>query len=235
MTQLLVSVRDLAEAKLAQQAGVDLIDIKEPQAGSLGAADVDDILDVLDEISDSTQVSVALGELCELTLADRQVGIFAALKEEEHLQFAKLGLAYVKEIPEWKTHWNDFMMLLPEQTGRVAVAYADWEKAASIPPVEVLQFAVDHRCTGYLIDTYEKDGSTSLDYMDEDLIEAIINKTREFEITSVLAGSLSEGTLQRALDLAPDYVAVRGAACEQDRTSGVSLEKMKSLMEQVHN
>ncbi|MEX0712176.1 MAG: (5-formylfuran-3-yl)methyl phosphate synthase, partial [Pirellulales bacterium] len=39
MTKLLVSVRSLAEARLALAAGVDLIDLKEPARGSLGALD----------------------------------------------------------------------------------------------------------------------------------------------------------------------------------------------------
>ncbi len=39
MTRLLVSVRDPDEAQIAAQSGVDLIDVKEPIRGSLGAAD----------------------------------------------------------------------------------------------------------------------------------------------------------------------------------------------------
>ena len=40
MTGLLVSVRDSSEAQAALKGGVDLIDIKEPRAGALGAASV---------------------------------------------------------------------------------------------------------------------------------------------------------------------------------------------------
>ena len=39
MTQLLVSVRDAAEALFAVAAGADLIDVKEPSRGPLGAPD----------------------------------------------------------------------------------------------------------------------------------------------------------------------------------------------------
>ncbi len=39
MTRLLVSVRSAAEAEIALSAGADLIDVKEPSRGSLGAAD----------------------------------------------------------------------------------------------------------------------------------------------------------------------------------------------------
>ena len=38
MTGLLVSVRSASEARVALAAGVDVIDVKEPNRGSLGAA-----------------------------------------------------------------------------------------------------------------------------------------------------------------------------------------------------
>ncbi len=38
MTKLLVSVRSVDEAEMVLEAGVDLIDVKEPRSGSLGAA-----------------------------------------------------------------------------------------------------------------------------------------------------------------------------------------------------
>ena len=43
MISLLASVRDLVEAREAAAAGVDLIDLKEPSAGALGALATDDI------------------------------------------------------------------------------------------------------------------------------------------------------------------------------------------------
>ena len=39
MTRLLVSVRNVEEAQIAIAEGVDLIDVKEPSRGALGAAD----------------------------------------------------------------------------------------------------------------------------------------------------------------------------------------------------
>ena len=46
MTKLLVSVRDAAEARLAVEAGVDLIDVKEPSAGPLGAAAAETLAEI---------------------------------------------------------------------------------------------------------------------------------------------------------------------------------------------
>jgi uncharacterized protein (UPF0264 family) len=53
-TRLLVSVRSAAEARLAVAAGVDLIDIKEPRAGSLGAVSRETLHAILRELLPET-------------------------------------------------------------------------------------------------------------------------------------------------------------------------------------
>ena len=47
MTRVLVSVRDALEARIALDCGVDLIDVKEPLRGPLGAADAVAMADML--------------------------------------------------------------------------------------------------------------------------------------------------------------------------------------------
>jgi len=63
MTRLLVSVRDAAEARTAVEAGADLIDVKEPARGPLGAADVEVVERVVAEVAGRLPLSAALGEL----------------------------------------------------------------------------------------------------------------------------------------------------------------------------
>jgi len=66
MTRLLVSVRNAAEAAVALRAGADLIDIKEPAKGSLGAPTNQAIEEVVTTVAGAVPVSVALGELRDL-------------------------------------------------------------------------------------------------------------------------------------------------------------------------
>ena len=65
MTRLLVSVRSADEARTALAAGVDLIDVKEPARGSLGAASPGVVADVVGAVAGRVPVSAALGELFE--------------------------------------------------------------------------------------------------------------------------------------------------------------------------
>src|SRR5947207_1220934 len=67
--QLLVSVRNLEEARSALAGGCDVLDIKAPERGSLGMADVQEIAGILggtreDRCADCRElpVSAALGE-----------------------------------------------------------------------------------------------------------------------------------------------------------------------------
>ena len=63
MTGLLVSVRSAAEARAALLGGADLIDVKEPLRGSLGAADADRLREISEVVSGQLTLSAAWGEL----------------------------------------------------------------------------------------------------------------------------------------------------------------------------
>lgn len=99
MARLLVSVRSLVEARLAVAAGVDLVDIKEPARGSLGAASLVTIRSIVEALADRAPLSCALGELIDVAHDPEHapapaVGIIDQLAElPPELAFAKLGLA----------------------------------------------------------------------------------------------------------------------------------------------
>ena len=64
-TGLLVSVRSAAEALVAMAGGADLIDVKEPSRGSLGAVDPEVLSEICDAVGGRLPISAALGELAE--------------------------------------------------------------------------------------------------------------------------------------------------------------------------
>ena len=118
MTGLLVSVRDLEESRIALEAGADLIDVKEPSRGSLGAAAGEIWHSVIEFVAGSRPVSVAMGELAEGIDPQRLLSAGGA-------SFAKVGLAGMRREPAWATRWSALMKNLPAGTRPVAVAYAD--------------------------------------------------------------------------------------------------------------
>jgi uncharacterized protein (UPF0264 family) len=217
MTKLLVSVRDAAEAQVALDAGVDLIDIKEPRHGALGAATPTTIENIAGSVARRAPLSIALGELADWTPSALPGP--AALAS---IRFAKLGLAGMAADPAWESRWQAAWSSLPVTIGRVAVVYADWRSAQSPSPNEILTAAKFHSCAAVLVDTFDKSAGSLIDHWSLDEIANFIDHVRQARMICVVAGSLTRHTVASIAALEPDYVAVRGAACTGGRDGPVS-------------
>ena len=88
MPKLLVSVRSAGEARSALAGGADLIDVKEPSRGPLGAADPAVIRDVIAAVDGRVPVSAAFGEWLA----------WAGKKAPRGLHYAKWGLAQLTDL-----------------------------------------------------------------------------------------------------------------------------------------
>jgi uncharacterized protein (UPF0264 family) len=221
MSQLLISVRDAAEAKSALAGGADLIDVKEPANGPLGRADPPIIEDVIRTVAGRAPVSAACGEL-ELCPRPLPAG----------LAFAKFGLAGWRD-RNWPGAWSIVRSRLPSGCAPVAVAYADWQTCDAPPPHEVAGMAIEQRFGAFLIDTFEKNGATLLDRMSRLDIAELTRRCRGAGVPIALAGSLGLPQIQQLRELNLDWFAVRGAACFRDRGSAISTEKVQLLKAEI--
>lgn len=227
MTKLLVSVRDVAEAQMAIDERVDLIDIKNPDRGSLGAADSTMIAAIADCVRGRVPLSVALGELS-------QGNSFPASLPHTQISFAKFGLAGCSHDPQWRDGWKKAVEMLPSQVTPVAVAYADWRLVAAPDPYQVLEHAPSLGCGALLLDTSTKQRENLLSYCDLSELRSLIAAAHRMGLLCVLAGSLGLTEIETLLPLAPDYVAVRGAACAGSRRAGLDRQRLRGLRQLVH-
>lgn len=224
MTKLLVSVRNVEEAQAALRGGADLIDVKEPTAGSLGAASAATWQSIRESLPENISLSAALGELMS---ADLEQG-----KHLDGFQFAKVGLMDCDE-PKWTARWSEFETHLPSGTKTVAVIYADWQAARAPKPSDVLQFAVEHRCSAVLIDTWTKTAGNLLDHLSNEDIQTLVDAAKHEGMISVLGGSISVDILSDALRLRPDFLAVRGTVCPAGRESQLEMQRVSDLRNQM--
>ena len=222
MTRLLVSVRNLDEAKIAISAGVTIIDLKEPKKGSLGAVSSDTATKVLKHLKQhDIASSIALGEWHRPELAPAHV---ARLKPD----FAKLGMSKTRRHNKWQISWNQTMD--ETQSQKVTAAYADHLAANSQPPEKLLDFAIESQCNVFLFDTYSKSGGDLLEHVSLNALQQFIQRCRDAKMLVALAGSLRQSTIDKILPLDPDIIAVRSAVCESDRNSTICEHKCKKLI-----
>jgi (5-formylfuran-3-yl)methyl phosphate synthase len=222
MTGLLVSVRNREEAQLALAGGADLIDVKEPARGALGAADPAVWQAVRTVLGRRVPGSVALGEL-------RDAHAPAAWPALAGFSYAKLGLAGCRARGDWPQRWAQRLRQLPPGLTRVAVVYADWRAAEAPPPEAILKHAAACRCGAVLIDTYDKRHGDLNAYFDRAALSALVAGIRRNRMRVVLGGSLDQASIPRVLELGPDYIAVRGAACAGTRRDALDESRVRHL------
>jgi uncharacterized protein (UPF0264 family) len=228
--RLLVSVRNSAEAKIALDAGVDILDIKEPARGSLGNAEpatIHQIEQLARRHSPSVPVSVACGEVIDFPLSEPipTAGV----------SFLKLGLAGLRGRRNWVSDWQDAKSQISTSgeadpaSAWIAVAYVD-DQAQAPPADEVLTAAIETKCRGLLFDTFGKNGQNLFDCIPQKKLRVLIAEAQQQGLLCALAGNLRLTDLERVRELHADIVAVRTAACvEQNRQAEISAEAIRNL------
>jgi len=228
VTQLLISVRSVDEASSALAGGADVIDIKEPGRGALGAADVGVWRDVLQLVSGRRPVSCALGELHEDDVLDRA-------RQSSGMSFVKVGLSRLRANAGWNDRWKEIQRALPQDIQLVAVIYADWQLAEAPLPYEIIDRCAEMDCHSLLVDTWNKARGGIFQYLDDRAVQNIVARARTLQMKVVLAGSLTHSNLPRALQHRPDYVGIRGAACIDGRAGRISETLVRQLSSGVRD
>ncbi len=217
--KLLVSVQDDLEARLARNAGVDWIDLKNPDAGPLGAPTVKTAARVAKELADFACRSVALGEL-------QQIDFSAAADLSRWFPILKVGLSGLRDHPSWQTTLGELSRLLAGNARLVPVIYADHRLCEAPEPEAVLTAADAIDAPFVLIDTYTKDGRGLFAWLSESEIQHLVVATNSSGRQLVVAGSLAESDLPKLMPLTISAIAVRGALCQHDRRGRLCSEKL---------
>ena len=240
-TGLLVSVRDLAEARTCLACGVDILDLKEPDNGALGSVNVQTLAEVSSFVTDlpldqQTTLSFAAGEIVDW---DRRLGTrlidrygFELIKR---FQFVKLGLARAKVLDDWQASLSQLFDGLPDSTQPVAVGYFDHVRCEAPSIDDVVAFAGDcAQVRTVLLDTFCKECDL-FKWIDEKQLKTVIQACRRRDLSVVVAGSLTKNNLPRVKSLLPDFVGVRGAICQGDRREGVDAGLLNDFKLRLQN
>lgn len=226
MTGLLVSVCCAQEARAALEGGADLIDVKDPRRGSLGAADPQQWEEVLQVVGQNAPLSVALGELLEKDIANN-------IERTAGFQYAKVGLAGCLNELDWPQRWAAVLRSLPADVIPVAVCYADWERAQAPRPEEVLDYASTFGCGAFLLDTFSKTEGGLFSHFTAEKLRPLLQEVQRRGMLAVLGGSLGIDCISSAMELQPNYIAVRGAVCRGQRTNRVDISLVRELAQQI--
>jgi uncharacterized protein (UPF0264 family) len=216
--KLLVSVMDADEARIAAAAGADIVDVKNPAEGSLGAPSPAVIAAVRAAVPAELPVSVAIGDLPNLPGTAALAALGAA---SSGAAFVKAGLWGVSTEAEAVALLRAIKEAVPDAIV-VAAAYADARRVAHAPLApELLPRAAGAAGVGIcLLDTAVKDGSGLLDWLSPDALTALVADAHDRGLEVALAGALRAEDLPIVRATGADIAGVRSAACRDGARSG---------------
>ena len=236
-SKLLVSVRDPEEAHSVCGYPIGILDVKEPIRGALGAADPGILHAISHNICGQRPLSFSAGELSdwvgtgELPLNRRLESRYGSLLAI--YDFVKIGLACMADCPNWQALWCQLVQGLPKTTNAVAVGYFDHQFCGAPPPTQMIDLAAGHRnCSTILFDTFHKKGNLLSYNENRDLIK-LIDRAHYFDLTIVVAGSISKRCLTNVVAMRPDYIGVRGAVCKGERIGRISGRLVGELLDNM--
>ncbi|TJW10948.1 MAG: hypothetical protein E5W82_18800 [Mesorhizobium sp.] len=222
MTRMLGSVTGVDEAEIALSGGVDIIDLKDPKAGALGAVSTETIRRTLSLIGGRAPVSAVCGDL------PMEPETIRAKAEE----IATTGVDYVKIGFFPSTNVStcaEALEPLAARTKLIAVLFADLA-----PDFELLPLFGRHRFHGAMVDTANKANGRLLDHLPPERIPGFVDRAKSLGLMVGLSGSLEAPDIPRLLPFAPDFLGFRGALCGNfGRAGSISAEAVSQIRDLV--
>ncbi len=226
--KLLVSPRGAKGALEAVKGGADIVDVKNPQEGSLGASFPWKVREVLEAVRGRAEVSATAGDL---DFKPGSASLVAHALASLGVDYVKAGLYGVRTPEQGVELGRALVRAASEHGSRVVLAcYADYREIGSLPPHELPEVAQRCGADGVMIDTAKKNGVSLFRCMDMSSLRAFVEDAHEHGLFCALAGRLSPEDLSRVRALGADIAGVRSAACEGgNRSAGISAERVRML------
>ncbi|KIX12139.1 (5-formylfuran-3-yl)methyl phosphate synthase [Dethiosulfatarculus sandiegensis] len=232
--RLLVSVANSSEVRAALLGKADIIDVKNPAEGALGANFPRVIKEIRKLTPKEIPVSATIGDMPNLPGTASLAALGAA---HCGVEYVKVGLKGVTEVEQATTLMREVCLAvseLPEPPEVIATAYADASLIPALLPEHLPEVAAKAGAHGCLIDTLGKSSQGLVDLMSPEELKNFVVLCKKAGLLCGLAGSLSKDTLPLACKAGPDLVGVRTAAINGDRVNGLvqkeKVEELKSIM-----
>ena len=225
----MVSVITAEEAGLAIAGGADILDVKNPAEGSLGAPFPHIVRQVRECAPQPALVSAAIGDMPNLpgtaALAALgaaacgvdfvKVGLFGPKNQEEAVVLLKAVREALDAYPDVKV---------------IAGGYADAQRAGTLPPPLLPAIAAQAGVAGCLLDTAIKDGLRLFDFLSPQILKDLAAEAHAAGLLFALAGALKGEDLLAVRDVGADVAGVRTAVCrDNQRSAPLQIERVRYL------
>jgi dihydroneopterin aldolase len=224
MTQLLISVKNIEEAMIAVLAGVDIIDLKDPNLGALGALDLDSTREIVRKIYGRALISATVGE--QHTSIDELVADIQ-LRADAGVDIVKIAVSDLF----YQAYFYDAVARLTRAGVKIVVVFfADEEINLNLLPA--LKNAGVY---GAMLDTKNKHKNL-LQVQPQQALVLFTQLCHQYQLKSGLAGSLQPQHIDHLTEINSTYIGFRGGVCDNSlRKSALNQIKVRELISMLRN
>ena len=222
-----MSPKDLDEARAAVRGHADIIDVKNPREGSLGANFPWVIRRIKEEVS--VPVSATIGDFDFKPGTAALAALGAAVSGAEYI---KVGLFGIKTADQAIELLKAVVKAVKEFDGGkkvVSAFYSDYSRIGSVSPFELPRIASEVDIDVAMVDTAIKDGKSTFEFLSENELKKFVADAHEFGLETAIAGSLKFEDIPAVKRINPDIIGVRGMLCGGDRNDRIKEELVRRL------
>jgi len=234
--RVLISIRSLEELIPAIYGGADIIDLKNPSEGSLGAS-FPWLIKKIRNYGNNFTLSVAIGDMPNLPGTAALASSGAATCGADIVKVGlygphsfKEGVALLKGVVKAAKDINKNILV-------VGAGYADFKSFNGIDSMDIPSICNSAGADIAMLDTYSKNGEKLFDFIDSETLRKFVDKAHEYNLLAALAGSLKSKDIYKLNELGTDVTGFRGAVCsESDRKNGVlEINRVRKIVDISRN
>ena len=231
--KLLISPKNEKEAVEAAAGGADIIDVKNPKEGPLGANFPWVIRRIRQVTPANIEVSCTLGEVPNLPGSMALASLGAATTGVNYIKAGLYGLKTPEEAVYLMRNVTKAAKEYNPSIKVVVSGYADAERISTVDPLAVPEITHEAQADIAMLDTAIKDGKNLFSFLAKPQLQRFVDAAHNYGLKAALAGSLQKEDLPEIYALGADVVGLRGAACTlSDRVNGqITREKVQELVE----
>jgi hypothetical protein len=230
--EVMISIKDRKEAEEVMAAGgVDILDVKNPAEGTLGANTPDVIKEVMDLVPGDVVIAASIGDLDFKPGTASLAAYGVASLGVDYVTASMFAVKQAEEVGVMADRLRRAVDEYDSGCGLIVSGYADAGRIGAASPFDFVDSLGGADIL--MVDTAIKDGKNILDFATvEELIE-LKDRAHDSGLKLILAGSIRIPHLKEAVRAGPDILGFRGAVCQDGEAKREKVALLKAELNRL--
>ncbi|MCZ7381135.1 MAG: (5-formylfuran-3-yl)methyl phosphate synthase, partial [Candidatus Methanoperedens sp.] len=212
--------------------GADIIDVKNPKEGSLGA-NFPWMIKAVKKAAGNVPVSATIGDFNYKPGTASLAALGAAVAGAEYIKVGLYDIQTCEQALEMLTNIVRSVKDYDKNKKVVASGYSDYRRINSISPFELPGIGAQAGVDVVMMDTGIKDGRSTFEFLSEQELKDFMKAAKEKGLQTAIAGTIKFKDIPALKRISPNIIGVRGCVCGGDRNSSIKRELVERLKTEI--